>query len=48
MLWNRDELVGKTRTKPVEAELDESVRTLFISCKVVRFGSYYFYKRSLF
>ncbi|CAL8990418.1 unnamed protein product [Prunus brigantina] len=23
ILWNRDELVGKTRTKPADAELDE-------------------------
>ncbi|ONI15156.1 hypothetical protein PRUPE_3G027800 [Prunus persica] len=37
MLWNRDELVGKTMTKPVEVELDESNRVVFIYCKVVRF-----------
>ncbi|CAL2276045.1 unnamed protein product [Prunus armeniaca] len=30
----RDELVGKTRTKSIEAELDESSRALFIYCKV--------------
>ncbi|CAL2226950.1 unnamed protein product [Prunus armeniaca] len=28
-----DKLVGKTRTKPVEAELDERDRALFIYCK---------------
>lgn len=32
-----DELVGKTMTKPIEAELDESDRALFFNCKVVRF-----------